>query len=83
MPGQSEKTHLLDRAGYVYNFERMMYINRQAKKAFSYEYIDDNPVSEIESKIQGPEQANVGDWNIYTSLHMPEGIKKELIRVLQ
>jgi hypothetical protein len=81
MPRQSEKTHLLDSAGYVYNFERMMYINRQAKKAFSYEYIDDNPESVIASSIQEPNKKQ--DWLIYTNLPMSEGTEQEIKRVLQ
>jgi hypothetical protein len=81
MPRQPEKTNLLDSAGYVYNFERMMYINRQAKKAFSFEFIDDNPESVIASRIQEPNRKR--DWLIYTSLQMSEGTRKELNRVLQ
>jgi hypothetical protein len=80
MPRQPEKTHLLDSAGYAYNFDRMMYINRGAKKAFSIEFIDDNPESEIASKIQEP---NSEEWRFYTSLPMSEGTEKELKRVLQ
>ncbi len=81
MPGQFAKTDLLKNAGYVYNFERMMYINRRDKKAFSYEFIDDNLEPVIKSKIQEPNREQ--DWHIYTSLPMSDGAKKELIRVLQ
>jgi hypothetical protein len=81
MPRLSTKTHILDRAGYAYNFDRMMYINRQAKKAFSIEFIDDNPEAEIASRIQEPNEE--ADWHFYTSLPMSEGSKKELKRVLQ
>jgi len=81
MPRQPEKTQLLDSAGYVYNFDRMMYINRQAKKAFSIEFIDDNPESVIASRIREPNSER--DWRIYTNLQMSEGTRKELNRVLQ
>lgn len=81
MPRQNEKTHLLDTAGYVYNLDRMMYINREAKKAFSYEFVDDNPESEIESRMQEPRREE--GWQIYTNLPMSEGTWKELQRVLQ
>ena len=82
MPRQAEKTNLLDGAGYAYNFDRMMYINRKAKKAFSVEYIDDHPEAEIASKIQEP---NVDeDWNFYTNSDLPDvDTAKELKRVLQ
>jgi len=81
MPRQPEKTHLLDSAGYAYNFDRMMYINRQAKKAFSIEFIDDNPKAVIASRIQEPNPEE--EWRFYTSLQMSEGTRKELKRVLQ
>jgi hypothetical protein len=81
MPSQTEKTQLLDTAGYAYNFDRMMYINRKVKKAFSIEFVDDNPQSELASKIQEPKCDD--DWRFYTNLPMSEGTEKELKRVLQ
>ncbi len=60
MPRQPEKTHLLDSAGYAYNFDRMMYINRHAKKAFSIEYIDDHPESVIVTRIHEPKAVTIG-----------------------
>jgi hypothetical protein len=80
MSRQPEKTTLLDSAGYAYNFDRMMYINRQAKKAFSIEYIEDNPESVIASHIHEPGSE---EWRIFTSLPMSEGTERELKRVLQ
>jgi hypothetical protein len=81
MPRLSEKTHLFDNAGYTYNFDRMMFINRQARKAFSVEFIDDRPETEIESKIREPK--GNADWEFYTNSPMSEGMKKELEKVLQ
>jgi hypothetical protein len=81
MPTLTDKTHLLKTAGYIYNFDRMMYINRDAKKAFSYEFVDDHPQEDIKAKIQEPNFE--GDWLFYTNLTMSEGTKKELKRVLQ
>lgn len=81
MPRQTEKTHLLDGAGYAYNFDRMMYINRQAKKAFSVEFIEDKPESEIALHIQ--EATDGQDWHFYTNLPLADGAVRELKRVLQ
>ncbi len=81
MPHMRIKTPLLERAGYRYNFDRMMYINRDAKKAFSIEFVDDKPETEIIEKIQEPNEE--ADWRFYTSLPMSEGSKKELKRVLR
>jgi hypothetical protein len=81
MPRLSTKVHLLDDAGYAYNFDRMMYINRRAKKAFSIEFIDDNPETRIQEKIQQPNQGE--NWDIYTNLPMSDALKVELEKVLQ
>ncbi|HZL25933.1 MAG TPA: hypothetical protein VFC39_05330 [Acidobacteriaceae bacterium] len=81
MPRLSTKVHLLDDAGYAYNFDRMMYINRAVKKAFSIEFIDDKPETELTTLIQQPNQE--ADWLFFTSLPMSEGTRKELKRVLQ
>jgi hypothetical protein len=81
MARRNQKRDILDEAGYIYNFDRMMFINRKAKKAFSFEYIDDHPESVIESKIS--EQNDSDDWRFYTDLPMSAGTEKELKRVLQ
>ena len=81
MPRLNVKIDLLDKAGYAYNFDRMMFINRQAKKAFSIEFVDDHPETEIASKIQEP--TDEAEWCFYTNLPMSEGTKRELKRVLQ
>ncbi len=75
------KIRLLDDAGYAYNFDRMMYINRKARKAFSVEFVDESPETEIELKIREPK--TVDEWRFYTNLPMSEGTVKELKRVLQ
>jgi hypothetical protein len=81
MPILRTKTHLLDTAGYKYNYDRMMYINREARKAFSVEFVDDSPEAEIDSKIKEPKSTD--EWEFYTNLPMSPGTKKELKRVLQ
>jgi hypothetical protein len=81
MTKQNVKAEIIDRAGYAYNFDRMMYINRQAKKAFSIEFVDDHREEDLVSKIQEPNQD--ADWRIYTSLPMSDGTERELKRVLQ
>jgi hypothetical protein len=80
MPKHTEKSSLLDNAGYAYNFDRMMYVNRRDKKAFSVEFIEDHPESEIQSHIQ--ESTDGSDWRFYTNWPIAEGIERELKRVL-
>ncbi|ADW68313.1 hypothetical protein [Granulicella tundricola] len=81
MAKQTEKINILEDAGYRYNFDRMMYINRNVRKAFSVEFIDDKAASEITEKIQH-QKANE-DWEFYTTSHLSDGIVRELKRVLQ
>lgn len=83
MPRLSEKTQLLDNAGYAYNFDRMMYINREARKAFSYEYIEDHPANEIADNIREQNDDHADEWKFYTNFDLPESTKIELKKVLQ
>jgi hypothetical protein len=47
-----EKQQILDDAGYRYHFDRQLYFNRKAKKAFSVEFIEDRSEEEIKQNIQ-------------------------------
>ena len=80
MPKLSTKLYLLDDAGYRYNFDRMMYINPKAKKAFSFEFVDDHGEDVIERSIREANDAN--EWRFYFNAQPPEGVKRELERVL-
>lgn len=81
MPRQSEKTHLLDKAEYTYNFDRMMYINHKTKKAFSLEFVEDHAAADIASRIASPTSGE--EWCFYTNMPLSEGVQRELKRVLQ
>lgn len=81
MPRPNTKFQLLETAGFKYNFDRMMFINRQDKRAFSIEFVDDRPETEIELKIREPKSE--AEWQFYTNSPMSEGMKKELVKVLQ
>lgn len=51
--------------GYRYNFDRMAYYNREAKKAFSFEWVQDHTEDELLQAIAG---RNAGDdWQIYAA----------------
>jgi len=56
------KEELLKRAGYGYNFNRMAYINRRAKKVFSVEAIEDHSAEWLSDKIA---ENNNGEWRFY------------------
>ncbi|HUP62456.1 MAG TPA: hypothetical protein VNA69_18775 [Thermoanaerobaculia bacterium] len=56
------KEDLLKRAGYRYNFDRMAYINRDARKVFSVEAIEDHSAEWLCDRIA---ETNNGEWRFY------------------
>ena len=59
----TSKESLLKEAGYWYNFDRMAYVNRRAKKVFAEETVDDNSVEWLVEKINEP--TTTGEWRFY------------------
>jgi hypothetical protein len=57
------KEKLLIEAGFRYNFVRMSYINRMARKVFSEEAIEDHPENWLIEKIR--ERNDSGEWQFY------------------
>ena len=74
------KKDLLNRAGYDYDFNHMLYFNRQARKAFSVEFVDDNDEGKLQSCIQ--ENGNRNGWRFYFNSPPPESVRRELERAL-
>ena len=80
-PGRKdEKKNVLLEANYRYNFDRDIYFNRDAKKAFSLEFVDDKPVEELLRHMG--ESTNGNRWTFYFNSPPSEGVKRELERVL-
>jgi hypothetical protein len=48
------KEELLENSGYRYHFDRMMYINRAARRAFSLEFVEDHSQQEIRRLLETP-----------------------------
>jgi len=74
------KKDILRDADYWYNFDRDIFYNRKAKKAFSLEFVDDKPEEEIRQRIG--ENTNGGGWTFYFNSEPSDGVKRELERVL-
>ena len=80
MPRLTEsKTDILDEAGYPYSFDRQMYINRKAKKAFSVEFVQDHSEDQIRKHIR---EHTDGQWRFYFNTPPSEAVKHELECVL-
>lgn len=74
------KRDVLLQADYRYNFDRDIYFNRKARKAFSLEFVDDRPEEEILRHIR--ENTSDAEWTFYFNSPPSEGVKRELERVL-
>jgi hypothetical protein len=73
------KDLILEEAGYSYNFDRAVYVNRKDKKAFSIEFVEDNTDEEIKARMN---QTNNGRWQFYFNSEPSESVKRELERIL-
>jgi hypothetical protein len=74
------KQDLLRQAEYAYNFDRMVYFNRKAKKAFSVEFVEDHDEDELKRLIR--EGAETQGWQFYFNSAPAEAVKRELERAL-
>jgi hypothetical protein len=76
-----QKSDMLFAANYRYNFDRDLFVNRAAKKAFSLEFVDDRPEEEVR---QGIEEATDGNqWRFYFNFPPSEGVRRQLEQDLE
>jgi hypothetical protein len=73
------KWQILREAGYAYNFDREIYFNRQTKKVFSVEFVDDHSESVLQKSIEEP---NGTEWRFYFNSSPPAAVQRELENVL-
>ncbi len=74
------KNDIMKTAHYWYNFDRDIFYNRQARKAFSWEFVTVTPEEEILRHIN--ESTDAAGWTFYFNSPPSEGVKRELERVL-
>ena len=75
-----KKSDILFEANYRYNFDRDLYVNKSAKKAFSVEFVDDHSEDELVQRIG--ENTNGNGWTFYFNTPPAEGVKRVLEGVL-
>jgi hypothetical protein len=80
LEAKMKKKDILWEADYRYNFDRDLFVNRKAKKAFSLEFVDDHREDEIRRRIEA--STSSGGWTFYFNSDPSEGVKRELERVL-
>jgi len=73
------KQHMLESAGYIYNFYRVVFVNREAKKVFSVQFVEDNDEEKLEQCIW---QESDGKWQFYFNHAPAETVKRELEIIL-
>lgn len=73
------KDLILEEAGYSYNFDRAVYVNRHARKAFSIEFVEDHTDEQIQARI---DEHSGDDWKFYFNSDPAESVKCELEPVL-
>ena len=74
------KQQILDDAGFTYNFDRKIYVNRKTKKIFSVEFVEDNNEKVLEQCIR---KDTVGKgWRFYFNEDPPNAVKREIEAVL-
>lgn len=74
------KSQILGDAGFAYSFDRRIYVNRRARKAFSVEFIDDHSEEELQKCIS--ENTGQGEWRFYFNSPPSEAVQRELESVI-
>ncbi|MGA2250048.1 hypothetical protein [Terracidiphilus sp.] len=74
------KKEILREAKYRFNFDRTLYVNQAAKKAFSLEFVEDHSEEELATRIK--EGASDSGWIFYFNNAPSDGVKRELEKVL-
>jgi hypothetical protein len=72
----ANKKRLLSDAGYVYSFDRDLYMNREAKKVFSVEFIEDHSEDEIRAGID--ELTGAEAWRFYFNTPPSESVRHDI-----
>lgn len=70
------KHQILEDAGFWYNFDREIYVNRKKKKAFSIEFLEDNDEQRLEECIR--QKTDPGKWFFYFKSAPSERVKRDL-----
>ena len=77
------KTQILEDAGYAYNFDREIYVNRKDRRVFSLECVEDKSEDWLKERINAP-VLQTGNWDFNFSYDPPpsDGVKRALSAIL-
>ncbi|MGO9084438.1 MAG: hypothetical protein ACLQBK_04360 [Candidatus Sulfotelmatobacter sp.] len=74
------KRQILEDAGFAYSFDRLSYINREARKVFSLEFVEDHSEADLRACISEP--APPGDWRFYFNSPPSDAVKREFSAIV-
>lgn len=75
-----QKLEILRSGGYRYDFDRALYVNRKAKKAFSVEFIEDNSPDDLAQLVGG--ESFGSDWHFFFNTEPSSAVKQQLANML-
>ncbi len=81
MPMLETKKDILEHSGYVYNFRRMVYVNRKARKVFSVEAVEDHNAEWLQAHIG--EENGSQEWRFYFTKAPSDAVRRELVSELE
>ena len=80
-PQRSPKRQVLDAAGYEYEIEHEVFLNWKARKIFSWEFIDEHSVEEVNQCVNidpsGPQ------WRFYFNDPPGPSVRQQLTEALE
>lgn len=76
----AQKQQILENEGYRYHFDRQVYFNRKARKAFSVQFVEDRTEEELSQLIH--EETRSGDWRFLFITQPSDAVKRELADAL-
>jgi hypothetical protein len=77
MSDLTEKEELLENSGYRYHFDRMIYFNRAARRAFSLEFVEDHSRQELQKLLDEIPATN--DWVFHFNELPSDRVKRDLV----
>jgi hypothetical protein len=76
----AKKQEILENEGYRYSFDRQVYFNRKARKAFSVVFVEENTEEELLRLTR--EEVASSDWRFFFNTQPSDAVKRELVNVL-
>ena len=71
---------MLEKAGYKYSLDRSIYVNRDTKKVFSIEFVEDHSAQELRRELLRSNREN--GWQFIFNGTPSTAVKRELTALL-